>query len=142
MNAPAARSGPGSPIGRLGFIAGQVVQELGYDDDIDHEWRADLVDVVGAELEYDDFTGVADVVLLWWRDGDGDLTDALVDALVNLADDAAIVLLTPKRGREGEVDPADIEEAAVTAGLHPTGTVNAGAHWCAQRLVPPKSARR
>ena len=61
MNAPAARSGPGSPIGRLGFIAGQVVQELGYDDDIDHEWRADLVDVVGAELEYDDFTGVADV---------------------------------------------------------------------------------
>ena len=33
-------------------------------------------------------------------------------------------------------------QAAVTAGLHPTGTVNAGAHWCAQRLVPPKSARR
>ena len=89
--------------------------------------------MVGAEFEYDDFTGVADVVVLWWREGDGDLTDALVDALINLADDASIVLLTPKRGREGDVDAADIEEAAVTAGLHPTGTVNAGADWCAQR---------
>ena len=33
-------------------------------------------------------------------------------------------------------------QAAVTAGLHPTGTVNAGTDWCAQRLIPPKSARR
>lgn len=142
MNAPVAASGPGGTAARLGFVAGQVVQEFGYDDDVDEDLRDAIVDTVGGDLEYDDFTGVADAVLLWWRDEDGDLADALVDGLPNLAEGAAIVLLTPKPGRAGKVDAADIEEAALTAGLHPTGTVNAAADWAATRLVPPKSVRR
>ncbi len=142
MNAPAVPTGPGGPVSRLGFAPGQVVQEFGYDDDVDEDLRDAISDLVGGDLEYDDFTGVADAVILWWRDGDGDLVDALVDGLPNLADGAGIVLLTPKPGRDGEVDAAEIEEAARTTGLHATGTVNAAPDWAATRLVPPKGARR
>ena len=142
MNAPVAASGPGGPAARLGFVPGQVVQEFGYDDDVDAGLREAIMDTVGGDLEYDDFTGVADAVILWWRDGDGDLADALVDGLTNLADGASIVLLTPKQGRAGEVDAAEIEEAALTSGLHPTGTLAVANDWSPTRLVPPKSARR
>ena len=38
----------------------------------------------------------ADAVLLWWRDGDGDLGDALVDMVGVLDDGGFVVLLTPK----------------------------------------------
>ena len=72
---------------------------------------------------YDD---VVDVVLLWWRDGDGDLVDALVDALTPLADGGYIWLLTPKAGRDGHVEPSEIGEAAPTAGLSQTSSVSAG----------------
>ncbi|GAB4078188.1 MAG: DUF3052 domain-containing protein [Austwickia sp.] len=140
VNTPAAGGPSGLP--KLGFSAGQVVQEYGYDDDVDHDFRYAVEDVIGSELEYDDFTGVADGVLLWWRDGDGDLVDALVDVLTNLAEGAGIVVLTPKAGRVGEVDAAEIEESAVTAGLHATANVSIGSDWSASRLLAPKSSRR
>ena len=73
--------------------------------------------------------------MIWWRDDDGDLVDAVVDALTNLADHGFIVVLTPKAGRPGHVDASDIEEAATTAGLHTSGSVNACDDWAATRLV-------
>jgi hypothetical protein len=82
-----------------------------------------------------------DGVLLWWRDEDGDLVDALVDAKTPLADGGYIVLLTPKAGREGHVEPSEIGEAAPTAGLSQTSTVSAGKNWSATRLVAPKARR-
>ena len=39
-----------------------------------------LMDRVGDFVD-EDTDEVVDVVLLWWRDGDGDLVDTLVDAL-------------------------------------------------------------
>jgi len=83
---------------------------------------------------------VVDGVLLWWRDGDGDLVDALVDALTPLADGGYILLLTPKTGRPGYVEPSEIGEAAPTAGLSQTSTVSAGPNWSGTRLVAPKAA--
>jgi len=67
----------------------------------------------GSDLVDEDYDDVVDVVLLWWRDGDGDLVDALVDALAPLADNGVIWLLTPKAGRQDHVEPSDISEAAV-----------------------------
>ncbi len=116
---------------RLGIKPGQVVQEIGYDDDCDEQLR-------GAITDYDD---VVDVVLLWWRDGDGDLVDALVDALTPLADGGYIWLLTPKAGRSGHVEPSDIGEAAPTAGLSQTSSVSAARDWSGTRLVAPKARR-
>lgn len=141
MNAPAAEDKSG-PAAKLGFVAGQVVQEFGWDSDVDDEFRFAVEDITTTDLEDEDYSGVADGVIMWWRDDDGDLTDALVDALTTLAEGGTIALLTPKPGREGEVDPSEIEEAAVTSGLHSSGSVNACADWLATRLVAPKTGRR
>ena len=65
---------------RLGIKPGQVVQEIGYDDDCDEQLRGAITRIDGVELVDEDYDDVVDVVLLWWRDGDGDLVDALVDA--------------------------------------------------------------
>ena len=74
--------------------------------------------------------------------GDGDLVDTLVDALTNLADAGFVVLLTPKAGHPDHVDASEIEEAAVTAGLHTAGGANASAEWSSVRLVAPRGQRR
>jgi hypothetical protein len=126
---------------RLGLQSGQVVQELGYDEDSDDEFRASVVECTGQELVEEDYDDVVDIVLLWWRDGDGDLVDALVDALTSLADGGHIWLLTPKAGRDGHVEPSDIGEAAPTAGLSQTSSVSAARDWSGTRLVAPKAAR-
>jgi hypothetical protein len=77
-------------------------------------------------------------VLLWWRDGDGDLVDRLMDAIAPLSEDGTIWVLTPKTGKPGHVQPAEIAESAPTAGLMPTSSANLG-DWSASRLVQPKS---
>ena len=99
-----AEAAANSAVTKLGFAAGQVVQEIGYDDDVDDDLRIAIEDVIGSELEDEDYGDVADAVTLWWREDDGDLTDALVDALTNLADRGFIVLLSPKAGRPGTVE--------------------------------------
>jgi hypothetical protein len=126
---------------KLGVGPGTVVQELGYDDDCDDDLRERIVALTGEELVGEDYDDVVDTVLLWWREDDGDLVDALVDALAPLADSGVIWLLTPKAGRPGHVEPSDISEAAPTAGLQQTSSISAGADWNGARLVAPKAAR-
>ena len=128
-------------VERLGFAREQVVQEFGYDSDADDEFRYAVEDHCATEIEDDDYTGGADAVLLWWRDGDGDLGDALVDMVGVLDDGGFVVLLTPKVSGD-EVDPSDIDEAAVTAGLHTAGTFNAATDWRAHKLVAPRTRVR
>ncbi len=127
--------------GRFGIRAGQVVQELGYDDDCDDELRAAIEEIAGSAIVGDDYDDVVDVVLLWWRDGDGDLVDALVDALVSLGDGGVVWVLTPKAGRAGHVEPSEIGDAAPTAGLHQTSSISAARDWSGTRLVARKSNR-
>lgn len=123
---------------KLGIQRQQVVQEWGWDDDADDDIRADVEEACGAELLDEDTDEVVDVALLWWRDGDGDLVDTLMDAIAPLADDGVVWVLTPKTGRPGHVRPSEIAESAPTAGLMPTSSVNLG-NWSASRLVQPKS---
>jgi hypothetical protein len=63
----------------------------------------------------------------------------LVDAIGPLAEDGVIWLLTPKRGRDGYVEPSDISEAAPTAGLSQTSIVSVGPDWAGARLAPRRS---
>lgn len=122
----------------LGIEKDQVVQELGWDEDTDDDIRVDVEDASGSELLDEDADEVVDVVLLWWRDDDGDLVDRLMDAITPLAEDGVIWVVTPKTGKPGHVQPAEIAESAPTAGLMQTSSANLG-DWIASRLVQPKS---
>ena len=124
---------------RLGLRPGLVVQELGWDEDVDDGVRAEIEDMIEADLVDGDYGDVVDAVMLWWRDDDGDLVDALVDSLTDLVGGGAVWLLTPKVGRSGAVDPADVAEAGPIAGLSTTTTVAVGKEWTATRLVAPKN---
>jgi hypothetical protein len=126
---------------RLGIEPGMVVMEAGYDEDVDEELRDLLLERVG-EFVDEDTDEVVDCVLLWWRDGDGDLVDTLVDALSPLADNGVVWLLTPKAGRDGHVEPSEITESAPTAGLQQTSTLSVGKDWAAARLVAPRAAQK
>jgi hypothetical protein len=124
--------------GRLGFVPDTVIQELGWDDDVDADLRASIEARTGNPLVDGEATDVVDGVILWWRDGDGDLADALMDALADLAEGGSIWLLTPKVGRDGYVSGADIVEAAPVAGLSTTTTSSATADWAATKLSTHK----
>ncbi|CAA9247130.1 MAG: hypothetical protein AVDCRST_MAG83-1967 [uncultured Arthrobacter sp.] len=124
-----------SVAGKLGFKTGDLVQELGYDEDVDFDFRDALEADIGSELLMEDDQDVVDGVILWWRNNDGDLVDALVDALVSLGAGGVIWVLTPKPGREGYVAPSEIQEAAPTAGLHSTSSAGVSKEWAATRLV-------
>lgn len=137
----AATAGPESRATRkeaLGFVSGQVVQEFGYDDDVDAALRAAIATVTGTEIVDEEYGDVTDGAIMWWRQDDGDvldLTDALVDAKASLDNGGLIWVLTPKSGRTGHVQPRDVEEAARTAGLHATSAVAAAPGWSGIRLA-------
>ncbi|MFK8907711.1 DUF3052 domain-containing protein [Streptomyces sp. YS-3] len=127
-----------NPAARLGFEPGQVVQEIGYDEDVDQDLREGIESIIGQDLVDEDYDDVADAVLLWFRDEDGDLTDALVDAIGLLEDGGVIWLLAPKTGRDGYIEPSDMSDAAQTAGLSQTKSISVGKDWTGSRLVAPK----
>jgi hypothetical protein len=124
---------------RLGIKPGMVVQELGWDEDVDDEVRVAIEDSIDADLVDGDYGDVVDAVIMWWRDGDGDLVDALVDSLTDLVGGGSVWLLSPKIGRPNAVDASDIAEAAPIAGLATTTTVGVSTDWSATKLVAPKT---
>ncbi|MET0694012.1 MAG: DUF3052 domain-containing protein [Propionibacteriaceae bacterium] len=126
---------------KLGLTEGLVVQELGWDEDVDEDVRLMIEDATDTEL-VEEAVEAVDVVLLWWRDSDGDLVDGLFDALRDLTTTGYIWLMTPKVGRDGYVDATELAEGAVTAGLSMTITAAVSADWSANKLVRPKGPRR
>ena len=127
--------------GRLGISPGMTVQELGYDDDVDAVLRDGIEAIVGSELVDEDYEDVVDVVVMWWREDDGDLADGLLDAIGPLTDQGVVWLMTPKPGRAGHIEAEDIADAAPTAGLQQTSTISAGPQWQGTRLVAPRAKR-
>lgn len=126
---------------RLGLESGLTVQELGWDEDIDEVLRAGVEAVIGSAIVDDEYDDVVDVVLMWWREDDGDLVDGLVDAIGPLTEKGVVWLMTPKPGRPGHIEAEEIADAAPTAGLQPTTTVSASPHWQGTRLVAPRAKR-
>jgi Protein of unknown function (DUF3052) len=124
---------------RMGVRTGMLVMEVGYDADVDESLRDQIEEQSGENLVDDESDEVVDVVLCWYREGDGDLVDILVDCVGPLADDGVIWLLTPKRGRSGAVEASDISEAASVAGLSETSIITLSGEWSAVRLVGRKS---
>src|SRR4051812_12291412 len=126
---------------RLGIKPGMVVQELGWDEDADEDLRDAIIEVSGGEMVDEDTDEVADVVLLWWRGDEGDLFDALPDAITSLAHEGAVWVMVPKYRRPRHVKPGDVTEEAPTPGLAQTTSISAAKDWSGIRLVTPKAAR-
>jgi hypothetical protein len=126
----------------MGFTADELVLELGYGTDCDENLRSSIREVTGTDFLDQDSREVVDAVLIWWREGDGDLVDELMDAMTYLSESGAIWVLTPKIGRSGHVEPSDIQDGAPLAGLSQTSTMSIATDWSATRLVARKSAKR
>ena len=139
MNSP---QGLAVSVERLGLVPEELILEVGYDEDCDGELRHAIAAKTGSELRSGHVDEVVDAVILWWREGDGDLVDELVDALTYLSENGPIWLLTPKVGIEGHVEPSDIQDAAPTAGLTQTVSFLVAPNWTATKLVARKSAKR
>ena len=127
---------------RMGFAAGELILEVGYGPDCDDVLRSEISKITGTTLIEGQTTDVVDAVLLWWRDGDGDLVDELMDALTYLSETGPIWVLTPKVGRDGHVEPSDIQDAAPTCGLSQTSTIALAKDWAGTRLVARKAGKR
>ena len=125
----------------LGIKAGHTVQEVGWDDDCDSAISEAVEDAIGADLLDEASYELCDVVLLWWRDDDGDLVDELVDAVRPLADHGRIWLLSPAAGTKGELAPGVVSESAQLAGLVQTKAERLGS-WQGSCLVQRGAAKR
>jgi hypothetical protein len=126
----------------MGFEPGELVLEVGRGSDSDEPLRSAISTITGTTLVEDSTDEVVDAVLIWWRDGDGDLEDELVDALTYLSESGSVWLLTPKAGRDGHVEPSDIQDAAPNVGLSQTSTLAVARDCTATRLVARKTAKR
>ena len=127
---------------RMGFVAGELILEVGYGPDCDDILRSEISQITGTTLIEGQTTEVVDAVLLWWREGDGDLVDELMDALTYLTETGPIWVLTPKLGRDGHVDSSEIQDAAPIAGLSQTSTLALAKDWTGTRLVARKTGKR
>ncbi|MCF2706371.1 DUF3052 domain-containing protein [Arcanobacterium haemolyticum] len=123
----------------FGFAEGSVVQEFGYDEDVDPIVRQTIEEATGQELVDEDYPDVADGAIGWWRDEDGDvddLADLLLDMKANLDSDSALCwILVPAARQDGHVTTDVIEEAAETAGLMATTSVAVSEGWQGVRLT-------
>ncbi|QMV84940.1 DUF3052 domain-containing protein [Corynebacterium hindlerae] len=120
----------------LGIEAGQIVQEVGWDEDCDSTISEAVEDRIGEELLDEDTDEICDVVLLWWREEDGDLVDGLVDSIRPLSENGRIWLLTPGAGKPGHLVAGEIAESAKLAGLVQTRATRVG-QWQGSCLVQP-----
>ncbi len=127
---------------KMGLVPGELILEIGGGSDADQSLRASIEAITGTSIIEDETNEVVDAVIIWWREGDGELEDELVDALTYLSEAGSIWVLTPKAGRDGHVEPSDIQDAAPNVGLSQTSTFAVASDWTATRLVARKTAKR
>ncbi len=126
----------------MGLAKDDLVLEVGHDSDCDSTLRDEIMSITGTAFLQGSTSEVVDAVIIWWREGDGDLVDELMDGLTYLVENGAIWVMTPKAGRAGHVEPSDIQDAAPIAGLSVTSTIALAKDWTATRLVARKAGKR
>ena len=126
----------------MGFKKGDLIVEVGRGSESGSGVRDFICSITGNNLLDCQSQETVDAVIIWWREGDGDLVDALMDALTYLSQHGVIWVLTPKIGRTGHVEPSDIQDGAPIAGLCQTSTLSVAPDWTATRLVARKAGKR
>lgn len=134
--------GPDLVATRMGIVSGHLILESGYSSDCDESVRNSIIKISGNEVLSGEINEVVDAVILWWREDDGDLIDELVDGLTYLSESGSFWLVTPKAGRDGHVEPSDIQDAAPIAGLSVTSSFQISSDWTATKLVARKSTKK
>ena len=115
--------------GRCGHPGFGRPEQIGRRWDCDESLREEVLAAPARVLAYEDYEGIADVVLLWWRAGDGNLSDALTDALIACAGQGTIWLLTPDTDQDGHVEASDIADGTTIARLSVTASFRAAPWW-------------
>lgn len=138
-----SQNGPDEATGvhQLGLMQGMVVEELGWDEDSDEDFRQAVMEMIDSDLVEESQQAV-DAVVLWLRQDDGDVMDLLIDSLTDLGPAGFLWVLTPKVGRPGQVPQSDLSEGVVAAGLCLTTSASVSKDWSAHKVVRPKSVRR
>ena len=139
VTATADNAGGDRLAGRLGLRAGQVVQELGYDDDCDDTLRAAVAELHRQRPGRRGLRGRRRrraAVVAGRRRRPGRRAGRLADLPRRRRRGLAA---HPKAGRPGHVEPGDIGDAAPTAGLHQTSSISAAPDWSGTRLVTRRS---
>ena len=126
----------------MGLAKDDLILEVGRDIDCDSTLRDQIMAITGTTFLEGSTSEVVDAVIIWWREGDGDLVDELMDGLTYLSETGPIWVFTPKVGRDGHVEPSDIQDAAPIAGLSVTSTIALAKDWTATRLVARKAGKR
>jgi hypothetical protein len=126
----------------MGFAKSDLILEIGYAADSDDSLRAKIKAITETEFIQSDPTEVIDGVIIWWRNGDGDLIDELMDALTFLSETGPIWVMTPKMGRPNYVEASEIQDAAPIAGLSVTSSIAIATDWTTTRLVARKAGKR
>jgi len=137
------QTGPVDAAGvhQLGLKPGMVVEELGWDEDVDEGFRQAVMEAIDADLVEESQESV-DAVILWLREDDGDVIDLLIDALTDLGPAGFLWVLAPRIGRPGHVPQSALNEGAVAAGLALTTSATVSKTWSAHKIVRPKGNRR
>jgi len=65
----------------MGLKKGDLILEVGRGDDCDFTVRELISKITETEFIEGHTQEVVDAVMIWWRDGDGDLVDELMDSL-------------------------------------------------------------
>ncbi|MFH0412793.1 DUF3052 domain-containing protein [Corynebacterium sp. L4756] len=125
----------------LGISEGMVALESGWDEDCDPAISESIEAVLGEDFLEEETDELVDVVVMWWREEDGDLVDGLVDALRPLGEGGSVWLLTPGAGKPGTVAPGEISESAQLAGLVQTKAERLG-DWQGSCLVGRGSTKK
>jgi len=128
-------------IQQLGLVEGMVVEELGWDDDTDDDFRQAVMETINSDL-LEESPDAVDAVILWLRADDGDVMDLLIDSLTDLSPSGFLWILTPKIGRDGHVPASDLSEGALAAGLCLTTSASVSKDWSAHKVVRPKGVHR
>ena len=126
----------------MGLAKDDLILEVGHDSDCDSTLRDQIMSITGTTFLEGSTNEVVDAVIIWWREGDGDLVDELMDGLTYLVENGVIWVMTPKAGRDGHVEPSDIQDAAPLCGLSQTSTIAVAKDWTATRLVARKAGKR
>ncbi|MFF0545825.1 DUF3052 family protein [Nocardia thailandica] len=117
---------------RLRILAHHRVRHLGVGEDIDHGLAETIATATTRRPLDGAHPGDADIAVVWFRDGDGDLA-AVLAGLVETTT-SLIWLFTPAAGRPGHIGDARILSAARAAEAFAEPGMLVRPHWTGTRL--------